>query len=139
MTIRILLAAEDQAFLTLLDRVMAATRPLLAFDVDVQHASTRAAVCARAESRADDIILLDWGVADADTPDLIEDLFRCDANLRVVALLPQDPVQYRSRVWAAGACASIPREHMDQEWLASVLCVVHRAMAREARLRSEME
>ncbi|HAJ37978.1 MAG TPA: hypothetical protein DCL15_20090 [Chloroflexi bacterium] len=139
MTIRILLAAEDQAFLTLLDRVMAATRPLLAFDVDVQHASTRAAVCARAESRADDIILLDWGMADADTPDLIEYLFRCDANLRVVALLPQDSVQYRSRVWAAGACASIPREHMDQEWLASILCVVHRAMAREARLRNNMD
>ena len=130
MTIRLLFAAEDQAMLTLLDCVLAATRPLLAFNVTVQHAATRTAVCGHAAARADDVILLDWGLAAADTPGLIEDLFRCDADLRVVALLPQDPVQYRSRVWAAGACASIPREHMDQEWLASVLCVVHRALAR---------
>jgi len=52
----------------------------------------------------------------------------------VVALLPLGYRQYRQRVWQAGACNSIPKEHMDQEWLSSILCVMHRAMQREARL-----
>ena len=55
-------------------------------------------------------------------------------RLRIVALLPQSYRQYRQQVWEAGACTSIPHEHMDQEWLSSILCVMHRAMEREARL-----
>jgi hypothetical protein len=51
-----------------------------------------------------------------------------------VALLPQSYRQYRREVWQAGACSSIAKENMEQEWLSSVLCIMHRAMEREARL-----
>lgn len=139
MAIRLLFAAENQATLATLDRLLVATRPLLSFDIEVQTALTRAALCDRAAAGMDDVVLLDWGIAEAGTPTLIDELFQCNANLRVVALLPQAHVQYRTSVWTVGACASIPREHMDQEWLASVLCVVHRAMTREARLRAEVD
>jgi hypothetical protein len=54
--------------------------------------------------------------------------------MRIVALLPESYRQYRQRVWEAGACSSIPQEHMDQEWLSSILCVMKRAMQREAAL-----
>ena len=119
-----------------LDCVLAATRPLLAFDVAVQHAATRAAVCGRAAADADDVILLDWGLAVADTPSLIEDFsgvtpicawWRCSRRPRAIS---------GARVWATGACASIHRGTNDQEWLASVLCILYRALAREARLHA---
>jgi len=38
-----------------------------------------------------------------------------------------------------GACNSIPKEHMEQEWFSSIICVMHRAMEREERLRAEYE
>jgi len=42
--------------------------------------------------------------------------------------------QYRRQVWCAGACNGIPKEYMDQEWFSTVLCIMHRAMEREAKL-----
>ncbi len=53
-----------------------------------------------------------------------------------MTLLPLQLRQYRQCIWDAGSCSSVPKEHMDQEWLSSVLCLMHRAMAREARLRA---
>lgn len=138
MTIRLVFAAKDSTTTELLDRLLDATRPLLTFDVVAQHVSSPAELCERAVTGMDHVVLLDWGLAEAGTPSLIEKLFHCDATLRVVALLPQSQVQYRTSVWTVGACASIPREQVDQEWLASVLCVVQRAMMREARLHADV-
>ncbi len=56
--------------------------------------------------------------------------------MRIVALLPQSYRQYRHSVWEAGACSSIPKENIDQEWLSSILCVMQRSMQREASLRN---
>jgi hypothetical protein len=53
----------------------------------------------------------------------------------VVVLLPESPRQYRQLVWEAGACNGIPKEFIDQEWLSTVLCIMHRAMEREAKYR----
>lgn len=139
MTIRLLFAADDQATLELFDRLLEATRPLLAFDVEAQHVSSRATLCERAKAGVNDVVLLDWGIAEASTPMLIEEIFRCDADLFVVALLPQSLIQYRTAVWTVGACALIPREHIDPEWLAGVLGVVNRSMLREARLHAEVD
>lgn len=139
MTIRLVFAAKDAKIAELFDRLFDATRPLLTFQVVAQHVSSPTELCERAVKGMDDVVLLDWGLTEGDTPSLIENLFRCNATLRVVALLPQLQVQYRTSVWEVGACASIPREHMDQEWLASVLCVVHRAMAREASLHADVD
>jgi DNA-binding NarL/FixJ family response regulator len=137
--IRLIVAAAEEETLTLVAAVLQATHPLLSFEVAAWTTSTRAALLARVDARADDVVLLDWGLAAADTPGLIEDLFQRNPHLRILALLPQPLQPYRSCVWQAGACASIAREHIDQEWLASVLCVIHRALAREASLRAEME
>ena len=62
---------------------------------------------------------------------------RTNPRLRSIALLPQSYRQYRKQVWQAGACSSIAKENMEQEWFSSVLCIMHRAMQREAKLRAQ--
>ena len=59
--------------------------------------------------------------------------------MRIIVLLPSHQRQYRQLVWEAGACNSIPKEYMEQEWLSSVLCVMYRAMQREQKLRAELQ
>jgi hypothetical protein len=85
------------------------------------------------DAHQDDIILLDWQLAGPQTPALVRDMLVRDPLLRVVTLLPEHQRQYRQLVWDAGACNGIPKEHIDQEWLSTVLCLMHRAMQREAR------
>ena len=79
------------------------------------------------------MILLDWDLVQSDTPKLVKDILAANPQLRVVVLLPQSSRQYRQLVWDAGACNGIPKEYMDQEWLSTVLCIMHRAMQREAK------
>ena len=82
----------------------------------------------------DDVVLVDWPLVREGTPDLVRELVQRNPRLRIVALLPLTYRQYRREVWQAGACSSIAKEHIEQEWLSSVLCIMHRAMEREARL-----
>ena len=88
---------------------------------------------ARVDAQQDDIILLDWQVGGSQTPTLVRDILNRNPLLRVVALLPEHQRQYRQLVWDAGACNGIPKEHIDQEWLSTVLCLMYRAMQREAK------
>ncbi|MCB0162119.1 MAG: hypothetical protein KDD83_28475, partial [Caldilineaceae bacterium] len=76
---------------------------------------------------------------EAGTPALVQEILAQNPQLRVVALLPENFRQYRQRVWDAGACNSIPKEHMEQEWFSSITCVMHRAMERERRLIAQYE
>ena len=52
--------------------------------------------------------------------------------------MPLDLRQYRACLWEAGACVGLPKEHLDQEWLLSLLCLINRAMEREERLLRDL-
>lgn len=134
MTIRVLCASSDPDSLDLQRSLLDASINLVCFAIEFSAVSSLEALWARVNADLDDVILLDWHLVEAETPDLVRAILHLKPNLRIVALLPQSYRQYRQSVWAAGACGSIPQEHMDQEWLSSILCVMHRAMQREAHL-----
>jgi DNA-binding NarL/FixJ family response regulator len=133
MAMRLLFAAPDDWSLNLMYATLDPALCLTPLDVCVAEARTRARLLARVDNHLDDIILLDWGLADADTPALVREVLSRNSLLRVVVLLPEHQRQYRQLVWEAGACNGIPKEYMDQEWLSTVLCIMYRAMQREAR------
>ncbi|MFN8464517.1 MAG: hypothetical protein U0X20_03165 [Caldilineaceae bacterium] len=136
MELRLLFATPEAEFVKVLDNVIDAALELTPIQVTRAAATERTALLARADGKADDIVVLDWSLVGPETPALVRELLQRNPDLRVVALLPEVQRQYRQQVWSAGACSSIPREHIDQEWLSTVLCVMHRAMEREMRLRA---
>ena len=132
MAMRLLFATSDDESLNLMHSTLNSALCLTPLNVHVAEARSRADVLARVEAFQDDVILLDWLIAGADTPALVRDIIGRNPLLRVVALLPEHQRQYRQLVWDAGACNGIPKEHVDQEWLSTVLCIMYRAMQREA-------
>ena len=136
MEIRLLFATPDQESATLLDSLLASALELTPLNVTVRRAATRDDLLARTDADADDVVVLDWLMANAETPVLVSTLVKHNPRLRIVALLPQSHRQYRKQVWQAGACSSIAKENMEQEWFSSVLCIMHRAMQREANLHA---
>lgn len=138
MHLRLLFAVPDRATESMLQSVLSAALRLTPLSVSVATALDQASIAGRAAAALDDIILLDWGVAESDTPTLLRRLMEIHPQVRIVVLVPEDNRQYRREVWNAGACNGIPREHMDQEWLSTVLCLMHRAMEREARLTQRL-
>jgi DNA-binding NarL/FixJ family response regulator len=143
MAIRILLAIPTADCLALLHSLLDEVLNLICFDLATAEVRTRQALLDRVDAglvdaaAAIDVVLVDWDLAEEGTPDLVRELLTRNPQLRVIALLPHHLRQYRERVWDAGACNSMPKEHMDQEWLSSILCVMYRAMQREAKLRAE--
>lgn len=137
MAMRLLFATSDEESLDLMHSILNSALCLTPLNVHVAEARSRAEVLARVEGLHDDVILLDWPIAGADTPALVHDIINRNPLLRVVALLPEHQRQYRQLVWDAGACNGIPKEHIDQEWLSTVLCIMYRAMQREARFFEE--
>lgn len=134
MKIRLLLATPDAASLHLFEAVLQSALELMPLALTTEHAGAASQVVARAKRSADDVVLLDWALAQEETPDLIRKMLTENPRLRIVTILPLGYRQYRTECWMAGACTGIAKEHMDQEWLSSVLCIMHRAMSREARL-----
>ena len=138
MPMRLLFAASDQESLNLMHATLDSALCLTPLEVQIAEARTCSQLLARIDAYQDDIILLDWQLAGAQTPALVREILQRNPLLRVVALLPEHQRQYRQLVWDAGACNGIPKEHMDQEWLSTVLCIMHRAMQREARYLEKM-
>jgi DNA-binding NtrC family response regulator len=136
MEIRLLFATPDQESQTLLDSLLTSALELTPLSVRAEHATTKDALLARVDADADDVVVLDWLMAQSETPALVSALLERNPKLRIVALLPQSYRQYRRQVWQAGACSSIAKENMEQEWFSSVLCIMHRAMQREAKLHA---
>jgi len=134
MQMRLLFAAPDASTQQLLRNVLGAALCLTPLDVIATEVETKAALLARLDQDQDDIVLLDWGIAAEETPALVAQILDINPRLRVVTLLPEHMRQYRQQVWEAGACNGIPKEYMDQEWLSTVLCIMYRAMEREAKL-----
>lgn len=139
MDIRLLIATPDDTSLALLRSVVDATRDLTCFAVTVAEAESYPALIHRVDRALDDVTLLDWEMAQAATADLVREILTHNPKMRIVVLLPSHQRQYRQLVWEAGACNSIPKEYIEQEWLSSILCVMVRAMQREARLRADYE
>ncbi|MCB0110733.1 MAG: hypothetical protein KDE53_32665 [Caldilineaceae bacterium] len=145
MAIRILLAIPTEECLRLLHSLLDEALNLICFDLVTAEVRTHETLFERIdaglqrEADAVDVVLLDWDLAEEATPALVRALLDRNPRLRVIALLPHHLRQYRELVWEAGACNSMPKEHMDQEWLSSILCVMFRAMQREAKLRAELQ
>ena len=133
MPMRVLFAAADQESLNLMYFTLDSALCLTPLEVQVAEAQNCTELLARVDAHQDDIILLDWQVGGSQTPALVRDILSRNSLLRVVALLPEHQRQYRQLVWDAGACNGIPKEHIDQEWLSTVLCLMYRAMQREAK------
>lgn len=136
MEIRLLFATPDAESQALLNSLLASALELTPLHVTVNYATTPEALLARAQAGADDVVVLDWLMAKSETAALVAQLSAANPQVRVVALLPESYRQYRKQVWQAGACSSIAKENMEQEWFSSVLCIMHRAMQREARLHA---
>ncbi|MBI3957279.1 MAG: response regulator transcription factor [Chloroflexi bacterium] len=134
MKMRLIFAIPEGDALHLMRTLLASALQLNPLAVEVAEVSTLDDLMARVEADTDDIVLLDWLLADARTPEVVAEILARNPKLRVVALLPLAYRQYRHQVWCAGACNGIPKEYMDQEWLSTVLCLMHRAMEREARI-----
>jgi DNA-binding NarL/FixJ family response regulator len=134
MHMRVLLATPDDETLALMQALLEAALQLVPLTIKVHSARTPEDLLQRARLDLDDIVLLDWPLAGAESPDLVRAVFQVNPRLRVIALLPDHPRQYRQCLWEAGACSSIPKERLDQEWISSALCLMNRAMQREARL-----
>jgi DNA-binding NarL/FixJ family response regulator len=134
MHMRVLLATPDDETLALMQALLEAALQLVPLTIKVHSARTPEDLLQRARLDLDDIVLLDWPLAGAESPDLVRAVFQVNPRMRVIALLPDHPRQYRQCLWEAGACSSIPKERLDQEWISSALCLMNRAMQREARL-----
>ena len=130
---RLLMATPDSEMLDLMRSLLAAALELVPLEVSAGAVADQEALLRRAALHSDDVILLDWQLAGGGSPEPVRSIFAVNPRARVVALLPDQLRQYRQRIWDAGACSSIPTERLDQEWLSSALCIMSRAMAREAQ------
>jgi hypothetical protein len=134
-SIRLVIAAPDPESIALYDGLLEHALRLLPLDITVDHVRTCADLAERARAHEDDVLLLDWLLAGGETPQYLRELLALHPRLRTLVIMPLDLRQYRACLWNAGACVGLPKEHLDHEWLLSMLCLMSRAMEREARLR----
>ena len=138
MSIRLLIAAPDDDSIALYRSLVDSALRLLPLDIVARHVMTRPELTQTVTEREADVLLLDWLLAGADTPEYVRELITLNPWLRTIVTMPLHLRQYRTCLWQAGACVGLPKEHLDQEWLLSMLCLVTRAAAREERARREL-
>lgn len=138
MAFRLLLAEKDPEFRRTLLELSQAVVDLLPIDLSVREAGSMAQTREEVTGWQADGVLLDWNIAVHGTTGFIEELQVLSPGLRVLAMLPSHAGAYRRAVWTAGACGSIPRDRLDPEWLATAVCIMTRAMQREARLKTRV-
>lgn len=131
---RLLLGAGNEAYLQTLHEVTESARRLMPVPVEVEAAGTLGALEARLAAWAPDALVVDWSLT-ADTLETVRRLAEANPGLRVLLLLPDARPEYRRAAWSAGACACVPRDRIEPEWLQAMLCVMTRARDREARIR----
>jgi DNA-binding NarL/FixJ family response regulator len=136
MQLHLVLATPSIEFESLFSEMLTQALELVRLDVQMEVVATRQALDERLALDVDDVIFLDWLMAEAETPSLIRSILARNPRLRVVALLPANLRPYREQTWRAGACNGLPKEYMDQEWMCSLLCLMWRAIEREQRLLS---
>lgn len=136
MVFKLLVATEDSEFGKTLRELTDAACALLPVRVDALHASSLGQVRELLATWRPDALMLDWNAAHAGMIGALASMLVEHPGLRVMVLLPDSAREYREAVWNVGACACIPRDRADPEWLQAVLCVMNRARDREARIRS---
>lgn len=129
------MAAGHEEFRRTLRELVDAARRLLPIEIEVAEASSVAQTHQQIAAWRPDALLLDWSLAPSGMLEVVGDILAGDPMLRLLVLLPETGIEYREAVWRAGACACLPRHRADAEWLQAMLCVMHRARQREARLR----
>jgi DNA-binding NarL/FixJ family response regulator len=137
MTIRLLIGAPDPESIALYQALLTSALRLLPLDIVAGCACTREELTRRIAARETDVLLLDWSLTGADTPAYVRELIGHHPRLRTIITMPLHLRQYRTCLWEAGACVGLPKEHLDQEWLLSMLCLINRAMEREDRWARE--
>lgn len=136
---RLLVAAPDDEGLKLYRGLIASAEALLPLGFATEYVLSRPALTALVSRHAADVLLYDWELTGSETPDYMRELIALDPRLRTIIIMPLALRQYRQCLWQAGVCVGLPKEHLDQEWLLSMLCLVTRAMQREERLLGQME
>lgn len=137
MSLRVLLAISSPVFRQTMRRIADLAAELLPWPVEIDEAVDPQQLNEKLVVSPTTLLLLDWEWGGEGIIRLIPRLFEQNPSIRVVVLLPPAaPKAYRTAVWEAGACASTPRDRLDEEWLVTILCLVHRAMEREGLLSS---
>jgi len=126
MVIRLLFAVPDTRSRDLLQSLLNAALLLIPLQVEVNQVQSQEELVTRTRMHRDDLVMLDWTLAEADTPKLVRELKCLHPWLHLIVLLPLHLQQYRQSIWEAGVYTSIPKESLDQEWLSSVLCMASR-------------
>lgn len=137
MVIRLLFAVPDTRTRDLLQSLSNAALRLVPLQVEMNHAQSQDELVARTRMRRDDLVMLDWTLAEADTPKLVRELKCLHPWLHLIVLLPLQLQPYRQSIWEAGVCTSIPKESLEQEWLSSVLCMASRHLEWQAHRSDE--
>ena len=136
MNVRLLIAAPDAESVDLYQTLVRSALRLLPLDINAAYAASRDELIERVGAHQSDVVLLDWEIAGPATPDFLHTLIGLHPGLRTIVVMPLQLRQYRQCLWEAGVCVGLPKEHLDQEWLLSMLCLITRAMEREARARA---
>ncbi|MDR7418601.1 MAG: hypothetical protein QN178_06795 [Armatimonadota bacterium] len=138
MAFRILIAAGNPDYLASLRELTEAARAFLPINLEVVEARTLDETRRRLADSAPDALMADWSLVPEQTLAAVRALVAEQPELRVLLLLPDVRREYREAAWSAGACACVPRDRIDPEWLQAMLCVMNRAKEREARLRQRV-
>jgi DNA-binding NarL/FixJ family response regulator len=138
MAFRILIAAGNPDYLASLRQLTEAARAFLPIHLEVVEARTLDETRRRLADATPDALMADWSLVPEQTLAAIKALVAEQPELRVLLLLPDVRREYREAAWSAGACACVPRDRIDPEWLQAMLCVMNRAKEREARLRQRV-
>jgi DNA-binding NarL/FixJ family response regulator len=131
MKLRLVIAAPDADSIDLYRSLLESALDLLPLDIEARYVTSRAELTREVAAHEADAMLLDWLLAGPETPAYARELIALDPRLRTIIVMPLHLRQYRACVWDAGACVGVPKEHLDQEWLLSMLCLMNRAMERE--------
>jgi DNA-binding NarL/FixJ family response regulator len=135
MAFRILIAAGNPDYLKSLRELADAARAFLPIRLEVIEACSIDETRQRLADAAPDALMADWSLVPENTLGAVRALLAEQPDLRVLLLLPDVRREYREAAWGVGACACVPRDRIDPEWLQAMLCVMNRAKEREARLR----
>lgn len=138
MAFRLLVAERNAEFLQTLEELTGAVRGALPIDLEVREVVSAHDTSAVLREWRPDALLLDWNIAAEQTVPFLGELQVQLPGIRIMVMLPETAGEYRRAVWAAGACAGIPRDRLDAECLATALCIMQRAKLRETALRNRV-
>jgi DNA-binding NarL/FixJ family response regulator len=139
MAFLLLVAERDAEFRRTLGEMMEALQAILPIDLEVREAVSAQQTRALLKDWSPDALLLAWNVAGDGTVPFLHELRGLAPSIRIMVMPPEAAREYRGAVWAAGACAGVPRDRIDAECLATAVCIMQRAKLREEALRAQVK